>query len=225
MHIQPNSNHLRKYIPITTYFQWMEAERNRSFIGLPLNLVEASMIQQRIQQLEEHEKSGFVYVGEKNWLLSYAQNQVAGYQNYEQWVLQNFKEFLGLDFEVSPDYSHLDYTIWQAVFDAEKMVLGYEELKNPGYLDIDEIEVLIGGNEQTLSTAHVVKAFEFLHNLEYAIATIPVESGTRELSVTGIDVSNPTDPCRWELGVISEYGGDLEKTIINGIAWRTKSFS
>ncbi|MDW3193796.1 MAG: hypothetical protein R8G66_15600 [Cytophagales bacterium] len=221
MHIQPNSDQIRKYIPISTYFRWMEAERNRSFIGLPLNLVEASMIQQRIQQLEEQEKSGFVYVGEKSWLLSYVQDQAVEYQNYEQWVLRNFKEFLGLDFEISPDYPHLNHTIWQAEFDAEEMVLGYEELKNPGYLDIDEIEVLIGGNGQSPSVAHVVKAFEFLHNLEYAIATIPIDQGTRELSVTGIDVSNPTDPCRWELDVISEYGGDLEKTIVNGVSWRS----
>lgn len=222
MHIQPQSDQLRKYIPKEAYFQLMDEQKNRSLIGLPLNLVDNPLIERRIFELEELEKSGFVYVGEKNWLLSYEQQRSVDYRNYEQWVLQNFRSYLGLEFSISADFSHLDYIIWQAEFDATELVLGYEELKNPGYLDIDELGILISGNEQGISPAHITKAFEFLHNLEYAISTIPSENMiTRELSVTGIDVSNPTDPCRWELCAISEYGGDLEKTIINGISWRS----
>lgn len=83
MHIQPNSDQLRKYIPIETYFQLVKKESNRSFIGLPLNLVEPSMIDKRIQKLEELENTGFVYVGKKNWLLSYKEAHSTAYQNYE----------------------------------------------------------------------------------------------------------------------------------------------
>lgn len=222
MHIQPLSNQIRKYIPREAYFELMHQQRIRSLIGLPLNRVDKGLREKRTFELEELEQAGFVYVGEKNWLLSYEQEESPDFQNYEQWVLQNFSSFLGLEFTISTEFAHLDYIIWKAEFDATNLALGYDALKNPGYLAIDELEILIGGNEHSLSPAHVMKAFEFLHNLEYAISTIPSESTiTRELSVTGIDVSNPADPCRWELEVVSEYGGDLEKTIINGISWRS----
>ena len=222
MNIQPNSNQLRKYIPQQDYFRMMEEQRRRSYIGISLNSWDKKRINQRVEELESLEKSGFVYVGEKNWLQSYLHDHNSSqFQDYHQWVNYNFKNYLGLHFEISQGFSHLDYTIWQAELKTDGLLLDFEELRNPAFLRIDNLEIYIGGSGLNPHEAYLAKAFEFLHNLEYAIATLLYDpKGSRALSITGIDVSNPVDPCRWELNVISDYGSEWDFTILNGIAWQ-----
>ena len=222
MNIQPHSSSLRKYIPQEKYFRLMEEQRKRSLLDFPLDSIEEKRIVQRIEELEKLEETGFVFVGEKNWLQSYLiENKSPQLQNYVQWVRYNFTNFMKLKFEISQDFDHLDYIIWQAEFDGTDLTLGFDELKNPSFLEIDELEIFIGGNEQSPHPDYLIKAFEFLHNLEYAVSTLSYKPpGGREISVTGIDVSNPDDPCRWELNVISDYGSEWDFTILNGKAWQ-----
>lgn len=224
MNIQPNSSLLRKYIPPSYYFQLMDMQRHQSFIGMSLSHSNEQSISKRIEELEELEKMGFVYLGEKNWLQSYlADKNSPDFINYDQWVWQVFTDYLHLNFKISQDFDHLDEIIWEAELDASNLLLDFKELENPGFLVIDDLDVFVGGNQEQAHPAYLVKAFEFLHNLEYAVSTVLYKSkGHRVLSITGIDVSNPIDPGRWELNVISEYGSDWDFTIVNGKAWRFK---
>lgn len=222
MNIQPNSSALRQYIPPEKYFQMQEAQRSRSYIGLPLNFINEENIKSRIAALEALEIEGFVYVGEKNWLQFYLDNNRSfDFENYHDWVLFNFENFLQLDFEVSGGLGGSDQTIWQTELNTEGLVLPFSQLQNLAFLALDDLEILIGGDAEALHPALAIKAFEFLHNLEYAIFDIPYQpSGGGQVSATGVDVSNQTDPCRWELNVISGYGSEWDFTIVNGVAFR-----
>lgn len=221
MHIQPHSDKLRSYIPSEVYFSLIEQQRIHSFIGTSLSFSNETSILKRIEQLEQLEESGFVYFGEKNWLSSYLVSSTPSViENYDQWVSSNFREYLGLRFEISEECTESDSLLWSAELNATELLLGYEPLKNPGFLPVDEIEVIIVGSSKSPHPSHIIKAFEFLHSLEYALSTVNYRpKGGREISVTGIEVTNPIDPSRWELNVISDYGSEWDFTIVNGRAW------
>ena len=225
MHIQPNSSQIRKYIPRQTYFQMLDEQRNPSYIGFPLSLTNEERIRQRIEQLEEKEQLGFVYIGEKNWLQTYLQNNKSSqFESYDQWVKHNFENYLGLQFKISNEYDHLDYILWQAELDSKGIQLGYDDLKNSAFLELEELDVFVRGDEQAPNVTYLVQAFEVLHNLEYAISTLKYKGSVQgEISATGIDVSNQVNPRRWELNVISSYGADWDFSFIDGFAWGQKS--
>ncbi len=221
MHIQPHSEELRKYIPAAAYFSLIEQQRRQSFIGMPLGYSNETAILNRIEQLEQLEEKGFVYFGEKNWLKSYfTSSDPSVRDSYDQWVNTNFREYLGLQFGISTEYSGPGKTVWHAELNVTNRLLGYKALKNPGFLAIDEIDIMVAGNLQAPHPTHVIKVFEFLHSLEYAVSSIHYQpKGGREISVTGIDVTNPIDPSRWELNVISDYGSEWDFTIVDGRVW------
>ncbi|MEL7147702.1 MAG: hypothetical protein AAFO69_15110 [Bacteroidota bacterium] len=217
MNIQPGSAAIRKYIPAETYFSMQEDQRHKSFIGLSLNSVAHNSIVARIKVLETLEKEGFVYVGEKNWLQCYLQNNHSShFSSYNQWVTHNLENFLQLNLTLSSQY---EKPIWWATLDCEQHGLGFSQLQNPSFLPPDDLELLIGGSEHFPHPAFMANSFEFLHNLEYAISTICYEVPER-LSITGIEVSNEVNPSRWELNVISGYGSEWDFSIINGQAWK-----
>ncbi len=223
MHIQPHSDKLRRYIAPDTYFSLTEEQRRRSFIGMNLSFSNETVILNRINQLEQLEEKGFVFFGEKNWLTSFlSSSRPSDMEGYDQWVTKNFREYLRLPFEISTEHTEPDTLLWCAELDTIDLLLGYADLKNPGFLEIAEMEIIIAGNTESPHPSHLIKAFEFLHDLEYAISTVRYQpKGGREISVTGIEITNPIDPSRWELNVISDYGSEWDFTMVNGRAWRS----
>lgn len=222
MHIQPSSASTRKYIPLAEYYQLMDQQRFHSFIGMPLNQSTEGAIAQRIKDLESLEARGFVYLAEKGWLKAHQDHKTSGeYLNYRHWIAHLFSRYLQIQFDLSPDFEQLEYKIWHAELDARHLLLDYDALKNPAFLPIDELDIFIGGDDHGPWQTHLIRTFEFLHNLEYTIATLRYKpNGNRELSITGIDVSNPTHPGRWELNVISDYGSDWDFTMVDGRAFQ-----
>ena len=221
MHIQPNSRQLRSYLSPDRHFALMEQERGRSLTGNSLSEASEQQIAERIAALEALETTGFVYITEKNWLAAY-QQQPAQFPAYHNYIAHLFSDFLQLTFQRTTEYEHLHYPIWSATRDMTGLELDFEALQHPEFLPIDELEIYVCGSEDGPSPAHLVKAFEFLHNLQYAMGTLPsVATAKRPLSVTGIDVCNPDDAAHWELNVISEYGADWDFTIVNGQAQRS----
>ena len=147
-------------------------------------------------------------------------NFSTAFQNYHDWVSFNFENFLQLEFQDISGVGDLDKTIWQTELETPGLTLNYPELHNPAFLALDELEVSILGDSVAPHPSFTIKAFEFLHNLEYAISTLAYQSPGGTISASGIEVSNISDPCRWELNVISEYGADWDFTIVNGQAWK-----
>ncbi len=230
MNIQPKSKELRKYIPTDDYFASLREQKEMSFIGEYLNIWADEVVLKRIKELEGLEDNGFVFLGEKNWLQQFLNsNRSDSFKSYDQWVIDNFNSFLGINFEIDreyPTYSSDQGSLfaWKTIFPAHKYLLGFEELNNPAYCEFDEcdeFELYVGGNEDEPSRPHICALFEALHNLEYSISTLSSDTrGYAPLDMTGIDVSNNIDPSRWIINVRSEYGAEFYKTILNGTAWR-----
>ena len=227
MHVQPGSKQVRQYIPTTDYFQLMAEQKRRSYIGLSLATWADEAIERRLAELKALEQRGFVYLGEKNWINAYYEERKSKELNsYDAWVRRNFSRFLQLEFTIDENYPTYPVaeeapTIWKAYMDAKEFLLSFSELAYPAYTDIDDLEVFVAGTKEAPSAAYLCQAFEFLHNFEYALSTQPVNPrDPRPISVTGIDVTNPTDPGLWELNVISEYGSEWDQTFVNGVVWR-----
>lgn len=224
MYIQPNSKEIRKYIPQQEYFELMAQQKRRSYVGLSLRNCAHEEIKKRIDELKELEKIGFVFFGEKNWLQNYYKDGKITVENYSSWVLDNFSNYLKIEFTIAENYPlNKDGVVWTADLNTENLLLDFKELNNPFFEKLDELEIFIAGSEHAPSSIHLVQAFEFLHNFEYALHTFPHgDKGRAPLGITGIDVTNMEDPRRWELNVISEYGAERDMSVIGGFAWRIK---
>ncbi len=222
MNIQPNSKESRKYLEVSEYFSLLRKQRMQSFIGEKLSIWADEALEKRINELEECEFKGLMFFGEKNWLYSYIKNgRSDDYNTYEKWVQENFTNFLGLSFKIDNNYPSGMEKTWKAALPATKYLLDFDELKNPAYQDIEELELFVGGNDTEPSSMHICALFDALHNLQYSIATLSRDTKDYEpLDITGIDVSNKIDPYRILINVISEYGSEFDKTIICGEAWR-----
>ena len=211
MHVQPNSSQLRSYIPREEYVKLTREQQQLSLTGKNLDQIDKLLIQNRIRALELLEKQGFVYIGEKNWLLGYLEQANTRFQYYREWVVWNMETHLKLKFTQAEEIGSNGLPLWQTEFDASPYLLHFEALKNPAFLDIDELELLLGGDESGPDLNCLVKSFEYLHHLEYALSTLTyAPKGGRELSVIGIEISNISQPSDWGLIVISDYGSDWD---------------
>jgi hypothetical protein len=220
MNVFPSSSETRRYIPPKAYAALVNAQQFQILIGECLIGYSEDGIKQRIRQLDQLEAElGFVYVGEKQWLSQYLESgKSSALARYYYWVKNIFFDVMRLAFSYA-DYSlnpHLPSKVWKADVDGSVSRLGYEALFNAAYSPIEELELLIFGNEQGMSPTHAIKAFEFIHDLEYILAAMP--SGQKErapLLIEGLEVTNEEEPTRWELNVISEYGSSYNQTIVN----------
>ena len=204
------------------YFSLLREQRLRSFIGEELNIWADEALKKRIKELEGLETKGFVFFGEKNWILKFVQNERSDdYNTYDKWVTENFKYFLGLCFVCDESYpSGMDKT-WKANFSASKYLLKFDKLKNSAYQEIKDLELYVGGDNIEPSSMHLCSLFDALVALEYSMFTLSHDTqGYEPLDITGIDVSNKIDPYRVLINVISEYGSEFDKTLVSGEAWR-----
>jgi len=226
MNIQPHSKKLRRFISVDQYFPMHHQQKNQSLIGLYLKGRSNELISIRLTELEALESQGFVFLGEKNWLQAYLQHEEL--HSYEQWVLQNFLDYLDIRFEIDPyqglhfDPSIMD-PIWKAVLplQASKYLLNFKALFNRAYHPIDTIELYVRGNNSAPYTTNMCALFEALHNLEYSMSTFSKDTkGHEPLEITGVEVSNIANPSRVSINVRSEYGAEFDHTIVSGIAWR-----
>jgi len=220
MNIFPSCKTIRRFVSPEEYASLIDAQQYQTFIGECLIGYAEDGIKERIRTLTHLEiDHGFVYVGEKQWLEQYLKKgKSAELSRYHYWVKTLLFDVLGLTFRYA-EYSknpHFPARVWKAEFDVSRYGLGFEALNNPAYAPIEEIELYIFGQEEGLSPAHLVKAFEFMHDLEYIVAAMPAgRGGSAPLLVEGLEVTNEEEPMRWELNVISEYGSSYNQTIVN----------
>ncbi|MEO1518168.1 MAG: hypothetical protein AAFV95_24315 [Bacteroidota bacterium] len=173
MNIQPSSKAIRKFIPIAAYFDLCAQQRNRSFIGCSLRNCSQDTIDKRIKELEALEERGFVYLGEKNWLVSFQRsNRPHTLAQYDAWVKNNFDSHLGLTFELTTE-EWQGLNIWSADLLLAPYSLAFDALKHPSYRLPETLEIFVLGNESRPASSHLLPAFEFLHNLEYSVSTFP----------------------------------------------------
>lgn len=223
MHIQPHSKEIRSPLSPKEYYALSQEEKRRSFIGLNLKNIAGEMIKARLEELEALEQRGFVYLGEKNWLLSFQANNVQNFDTYDLWVKHHFTSFLSLEFQLDEtyEYARTEQNIWKAEKDMSAFLCKENQLKSPLFEEIDELEIFVSGDKDAPSSIHLVQAFEFLHNLEYCLLTFPENKSWRNpLGITGIEVCNLVEPSHWELNVVSEYGSAWDESIVEGRAWR-----
>ena len=225
MHIQPHSKAIRSPLSSEEHFALSQQEKRRSFIGLNLKHIAREMIHHRLDELAVMEQRGFVYLGEKNWLLSFQAESEKNFDTYDLWVHHNFETFLELNFQLDENYEYgrPEQKIWKAEKDMSAFLWKDEKIKSPLFEEIDELEIYVSGNEREPSSIHLVQAFEFLHNLEHCLLTFPENKSWKSpLGITGIEVCNLVETSHWELNVVSEYGSAWDESIIGGWAWRRK---
>ncbi len=224
MNVFPASKAIRRFISFEDYASLIEAQQHQTFIGECLMGYAEDGIKARIRALTRLEVDhGFVYVGEKQWLERYLKSgKRATLSRYHYWVKRALFDGMGLTFSYV-EYSenpHLPARVWKAEFDASSYGLGFEALNNLAYAPVEELELYVFGQEAGLSPAHLVKAFEFMHDLEYIVAAMPAGRGDRApLMIEGLEVTNEEEPMRWELNVVSEYGSFYNQTIVNRRKW------
>jgi hypothetical protein len=223
MNIQPNSKDVRKYIPKDEYFSLVSKQLAESYIGLDLRGWAESAILKRLTELKELEDKGFIYLGEKNWLEDYLSSDSSEtLRNYDSWVTQNFKQYLGFNFRPCPDDDLQNgYVIWETEIKAHPFLLSFPELHNPAYSKINELELIVIGTPKRPEPAHISRLFSALHNLEYIISALSSDTkGYEPLGITGVCINTLSNPDLWFLNVVSEYGSEFSKTIINNTGWR-----
>ncbi len=224
MNLFPSCETIRRYVSPEEYASLIYAQRHQTFLGECLIGYAEDGIKERIRTLDKLETDcGFVYVGEKQWLERYLENDRSPeLSRYHYWVKTLLVDGMGLEFSYT-EYSknpHFPGKVWQAEFDGSEYGLGFEALNNPAYGPIEEVELYVFGDEEGLSPAHLIKAFEFMHDLEYILAAMPADRGGRApLFVEGLEVANEEEPMRWELNVVSEYGSIYNQTIVNRRKW------
>jgi hypothetical protein len=222
MNIQPNSHTINQFIEINEYFRLLQEQRFHSFIGEGLNVLANEELTKRISELEELEKEGFIFNGEKNWLLNFINNSRSKeYDSYDKWVADNFKNFVDLNFVIDESYRSGMNKTWKAIFSASDYLLDFDNLKNPAYQEIEELELYVGGNDSGPSPMHLCSLFDTLNIIEYSIFTLSHDTQDyKPLGITSIDVSNSIDPNRILINVISEYGSEFDQRVVSGKAWR-----
>lgn len=224
MNVFPSCKTIRRFVSPVEYASLINAQHYQTFIGECLIGYAEDGIKERIHTLTKLEiDHGFVYVGEKQWLEQYLNSSRSEeLSRYHYWVKMLLFDVMGMAFSYA-DYSenpHLPTKVWKAEFDGSRYGLGFEALNNPAYAPIEEVELYIFGQEAGLSPAHMVKAFEFMHDLEYILAGMPTGRGDRApFWVEGLEVTNEEEPMRWELNVVSEYGSIYNQTIVNRRKW------
>lgn len=222
MNIQPNSDTINQFIEVSEYFRLFQEQRFHSFIGEELNLLANEELEKRIIELEKLETKGFIFNGEKNWLVSFINNSRSEeYDSYDKWVADNFKNFLGLNFVLDESYQSGMNKTWKAILAASNYLLNFDNLKNPAYQEIEDLELYVGGSHAGPSQMHLCSLFDALNTIEYSIFTLSHDTqGYAPLSITGIDASNSIDPYRILINVISEYGSEFDQRVVSGKAWR-----
>ncbi len=206
----------RKYIPLDIYQKLFEKIGHKSLLDKDLNIVSESEIKSRINELDQCEQQeGFVFVGEKSWLETLLAGQTR--YPYEKWVEHVFRQYLGLSFTFGNygPFPDMPGKSWKVRLEKPGQYLpGHDELINPAIesvLEITHVDIHVFGTEKEISLKHLAKAFEFLFDLEYMIASLPQKTGEGgPVAVEGLNVMHPEDPNKWELDVLSGYGAEFD---------------
>lgn len=222
MNIQPNSQEISKYIELEQYFALLSEQRHQSYIGSDLSIWADAALRERLTELEDLEEKGFIFLGEKNWLLKFVENnRTNNYDTYDKWVIDNFQEYLGLTFVIDEGSSIENDKMWKAEISAADHIHRYHLLINPAYHELKHLELFVTGDCTKPSAMHICSLFESLHILQYTIASLSHDSRGYEPShITGIEVSNKINPHHIWLNIVSEYGSEFNGTAVLGKGWR-----
>jgi len=192
-----------------------------SFVGLDLNLYAHEAFEKRIAILDEHENDeGFVFVGEKKWLVDYIDSSNPDHiSTYYHWVELQFSGNLGVSFTPEVFSSERDKNqeyIWRCTIEVgELFIKGVQITKEtfelPGKLDLS-----VYGTRTEISPAHIVRLYEFLHDLEFVLGSNNFEEYlNEEFELIGLGVRSVDNPMFWEIDLVSKYGSELNIPLSN----------
>ena len=85
---------IRCFIPPDEYFAKAEFHRKHSLCNKDLTQIKKSILKKRLADLlEDEEMNGFVFVGERLWILDYLdENSGRSFAKYDDWLFQRFKQ-------------------------------------------------------------------------------------------------------------------------------------
>ena len=212
MHVQPGSSHRRGVLTVAEHARLRSAARIGSLVATRTHRRAAEVLDARLDALGALERHGYVHVGERAWLDEVrATDPTLGYAD---WVRRTLA---GLGLHWAPSDPRAEpaagawadgLRVWSAVLDAPALRLAHVD--HPGFEPPDdEFEVRVAGSADGPFPAHLVTAFEALHDLEYTLATLHRPDGYAPDAPVGIEATNAVEPGRWSLLAISEHGADL----------------
>ena len=212
MHVQPGSRHRRGGLTAPEHARLRVDARVGSLVATRTRRLATEVLDARRNALRALEQQGYVHVGERAWLDEVRTTDPT--LRYADWVRRTLDD-LGLHWAPSSPGDEPDagawadgLRLWSAVLDAPALRLAHVD--HPGFEPPDDdFVVRVAGTADGPLPAHLVAAFEALHDLEYTLATLHRPDKYGPDAPVGIEATNAVDPARWSLLAISEYGADL----------------
>lgn len=199
---------------IRKYISWHEFQRLSTELAKG-SLIHAGKIAQRnkVSRLEElsdyEQRFGFVYVGEKQWLISLDVNHDD--IKYSDWVWTQLTDIVfpdGLVFE--RDETSGPY--WKGYTEELSSLMLFANLSGKS-VQIDNIQLLIPGNASAPNETKLCHAFEILHNISYYLY-ICAGRYTNKVFLDQIVLDN--EQGLWHMDMINDFGS-IGTAEFNGI--------
>ncbi len=219
----------RDFIEPEHYEEIFDSQRTISFTGTALSVFSSADIEKRIAELEQLEQDKkFVFVGEKHWLKKFLEeSRNIKFSRYHQWVKFQLIDVLGIKFSLSPFSVKDDFPkeCWLATVDVSTYLIKSDKLDSKQF-EIDtpeELELMVCGNNDGISPAHLIKLYEYLHDYEYIIGRDVFKNRNADfLYVGGFGVTNIEEPNKWDLYVDDSSGsGGTNLNIQYRQLWRS----
>ena len=194
----PFSADQRRYLPWSEYRKLEQEIGQESLIGK--SDLSSDKVNSRIRELIGFEKRyGIVYLGERQWLEMHL-CLPAKAMHYANWVMFHLNVLLerGLLPATDDDLGHC----WQGYTEELAPFWRPPELAN-AWIQVDDIDLVLPGDESVPDDEALCEAFRILHNLAYYLHNVPHQD-SRPVTLDKITVEPETG--YWFVDVISEYG-------------------
>jgi hypothetical protein len=198
----PFSKHIRRFVAWPDVQGFQQELEQRSLIGISdLSLVQ---IHDRVSELERYEsRFGFVFCGEKQWLLTVGSNGQIG--PYEVWVHSQFEDVIFAGQGLTRKDEDKLGVCWQGYSEDLSYFVAFDELKHPS-IKMDNLLLTVPGTETGPASDHLIVAFQIMHNLCYYLhhAGQKMSKISEDLFLDEIVVG--PEKGFWTMDLINEYG-------------------
>ena len=212
-----------RYIRPDRYEELVSEQRNRSFIGQDLLQLPKEMITSRIDELQYLEdKFYFYFSGEKAWLLAYQQhNKSAEFAHYAAWVRYQFSHELGVQFRYVANLG-FEQPKWHAEIDISERIFQIPELQHAIFFANKDqtLQLSVSGDNTAPYAPHLIRLYEFLHDLEFIFANITRKSTQETIKLVGIGATSLEDPMFWHVRLEDEGGEVIIQNLLGRKLWR-----
>lgn len=206
----------RTSIPQPEYEALVLQSKQKTLIGDKGKIFGDIDIKKRIADLEALEQSkGFVFVAEKLWLLDVLSEKFdGGHFHYHKWLEKKLFETYpkSLSFsEFEPEIDYYPNKAWKLAIDSKPAQLNFSCFEHRGLNYPDSLDVFIYGSQKGFSPAHLVTAYEYMHDLEYMMELHNQDpSPYQKNDIMNIAVVSAENPYRWTINLMSEYGSEWD---------------